>query len=159
MNVLDLNNSESLEIATENMSNFDATFGANIVAQNLQMLQAQKALAEKEKQKEKQDLLKAGLGLAGTLTTGLATGLAARASQNCKKPLFPENPFNRSNWQAYRDCVTNEERERQREFELQLAQKSESEKFLGMPKNVGIAVTIGGGLLIIGTIVYFATRK
>ena len=152
MNVLDLNNSESLEIATENMSNFDATFGANIVAQNLQMLQAQQAnLSEKEKQ----DLLKAGLGLAGTLTTGLAS----RASQNCKKPLFPENPFNRSNWQAYRDCVTSEEREKQRQFELQLAQKSESEKFLGMPKNVGIAVTIGGGLLIIGTIVYFATRK
>lgn len=99
----------------------------------------------------------------------------------CKKPVIPEW-LDSGRWRSYRQCVTdvNQKKaaavQKQRDFELQKAKLeaelasaqartaessartpqpivSGSGKFLGMPKAVGITVTIVGGLaLIVGGI-------
>jgi hypothetical protein len=96
-----------------------------------------------------------------------------RANKICKKPIFPENPLNRGNWETYRSCMASEERKakaeilaRQKEAEAQVEALKLQGKLAdieagksAMPKGLIIGLSIGAGVLLIGTIILIATRK
>lgn len=114
----------------------------------------------------------------------IGKSLAPKAdSAGCKKPLLPESFVNRSKWNRYKDCLRDAkaakqaeakaeqdritlERERLAQQQMQQSQQSQQrgssddggDKFLGMPKAVGITVTVVGALaLIVGGI--FLVKK
>jgi hypothetical protein len=120
----------------------------------------------------------------GKAAIDIGKALAPKADgDGCKKPVLPESFLNRGKWSTYKDCLRNAqeakqaatkaeqdridlERERlERERLLQQSQQSQrasdddgGDKFLGMPKAVGITVTVVGGLaLIVGGI--FLVKK
>jgi hypothetical protein len=121
-------------------------------------------------------------GLAGKISEARKTG-DIDVDSACKKPLLPKSFLNEGKWNTYEKCKTDIQQkkaaavQKQREFELEKARleaelasaqartaessakmmppptTGSSDKFLGMPKAVGITVTIVGGLaLIIGGI-------
>ena len=117
----------------------------------------------------------------GKTVIDIGKALAPKAdSAGCKKPVLPESFLNRGKWSTYKDCLRNAqeakqaaakaeqdridlERERlERERQQQSQQRGDDDgggdKFLGMPKAVGITVTVVGALaLIVGGI--FLVKK
>jgi hypothetical protein len=114
----------------------------------------------------------------------IGKSLAPKAdSAGCKKPALPESFLNRGKWSTYKDCLRDAkaakqaeakaeqdrislERERLAQQQMQQSQQSQQrgssddggDKFLGMPKAVGITVTVVGALaLIVGGI--FLVKK
>ena len=123
--------------------------------------------------------IQAGADLTSTIVKATASKPDA---SGCKKPSMGESFFNRGKWSRYKDCVKNAndlaekanaaERERTEQQRLKVEQarlgleqlkrsrenSESSDKFLGMPKAVGITVTVVGGLaLIVGGI--FLVKK
>ena len=118
----------------------------------------------------------------GKAAIDIGKALAPKAdSAGCKKPVLPESFYNHGKWNTYKDCLRNAQEAKQaeakaeqdrialeRERLLQSQQSQQSQKgasdddggdtFLGMPKAVGITVTVVGGLaLIVGGI--FLVKK
>jgi hypothetical protein len=114
--------------------------------------------------------IQAGADLTSTIVKATASKPDA---SGCKKPSMGESFFNRGKWSRYKDCVKNAndlaekanaaERERTEQQRLKVEQarlgleqlkrsrenSESSDKFLGMPKAVGITVTVVGGLALI----------
>jgi len=124
----------------------------------------------------------------GKAAIDIGKSLAPKAdSAGCKKPALPESFLNRGKWSTYKKClkdakdakdaIANQERadkaadqaqkNKIEEAKLALMQlnasksssrESSDDKFLGMPKAVGITVTVVGALaLIVGGI--FLVKK
>jgi hypothetical protein len=119
----------------------------------------------------------------GKAAIDIGKALAPKADgDGCKKPVLPESFLNRGKWSTYKDCLRNAQEakqaavkaeqdrialERERLLQSQQSQQSQKgasdddgggDKFLGMPKAVGITVTVVGGLaLIVGGI--FLVKK
>jgi hypothetical protein len=111
----------------------------------------------------------------------IGKALAPKAdSAGCKKPVLPESFINRGKWNTYKDCLRDAkaakqaevkaeqdrialERERLNQQQMMQQQSQQrggesDDKFLGMPKAVGITVTVVGALaLIVGGI--FLVKK
>ena len=119
-------------------------------------------------------ILKGVTDIAGATISSISNLALERAKKVCKKPVFPENPLNRGNWDIYRACMASEERKakqellaRQKEAEAQLEAlklqnklaDAKDDKILGMPKGLAIGLGIGVGVLMIGTIILLAVRK
>ena len=123
--------------------------------------------------------IQAGAALTSTIVQATASKPDA---SGCKKPSMGESFINRGKWSRYKDCVKNAndlaekanaaERERTEQQRLKVEQarlgleqlkrsrenSESSDKFLGMPKAVGITVTVVGALaLIVGGI--FLVKK
>jgi hypothetical protein len=118
----------------------------------------------------------------GKVVIDIGKALAPKAdSAGCKKPVLPESFYNHGKWNTYKDCLRNAQEakqaaikaeqdrialEQERLLQSQQSQQSQKgasdddggDKFLGMPKAVGITVTVVGGLaLIVGGI--FLVKK
>lgn len=123
------------------------------------------------------ELIKAGIGVATTLASGIAQN---RAGQVCKRPLLPESFVNRRKWSDYKACLRREqekaeraERER-RDTEERLRREAEErankgggsgefvpddDKILGMPKGLAIGLGVLLGVAVLGGGAYLILRK
>jgi hypothetical protein len=130
------------------------------------------------------ELIKAGIGVATTVASGIAQN---RAGQVCKKPLLPESFINRGKWSSYKQCLAREqekvERAERAEREAEERRRAEQErlrreaeerankgkddgggfvpddKILGMPKGLAIGLGVLLGVAVLGGGAYLILRK
>jgi hypothetical protein len=123
------------------------------------------------------ELIKAGIGVATTVASGITQN---RAGQVCKRPLLPESFINRGKWNDYKACLRREqekaeraERER-RETEERLRREAEErankgggdggfvpddDKILGMPKGLAIGLGVLLGVAVLGGGAYLILKN
>ena len=127
------------------------------------------------------ELIKAGIGVATTVASGITQN---RAGQVCKRPLLPESFINRGKWSAYKQCLAREQEkveraereaeERRRAEQERLRREAEErankgggggefvpddDKILGMPKGLAIGLGVLLGVAVLGGGAYLILRK
>ena len=105
------------------------------------------------------------------VTTSVASGISQkRAGQVCKKPLVPESFYNHGKWNTYKDCLRSEKEKQdaieQAKAEAEALAKAgrsgsgnntiidDTDKILGMPKNVAIGIGVVLSLAVVGFVGY-----
>lgn len=170
MNCPDLLNSEKLDEGVSNLINESLLDG---LTENTSLLNADGAEYSYASAYVNPDTIKAGVDLTTSLVKATSSGRERRSEGSCLRPAVRESFFNRKKWEEYRKCkeeqAKDEERARAIESErteqerlalerARISQESGSDKFLGMPKAVGITVAVVGGLaLVVGGI--FLVKK
>jgi hypothetical protein len=138
------------------------------------------ATASGGKTKIDPELIKAGIGVATAVASGIAQN---RAGQVCKKPLLPESFINRGKWSSYKQCLAREQEkveraereaeERRRAEQERLRREAEDrankgggdggfvpdDKILGMPKGLAIGLGVLLGVAVLGGGAYLILRK